>query len=114
MTPGSLYRSFLILYRTTGLVLLLASVETVLHAAHGGTTDPHVVVLASVEALAAVAFLVPRTMRLGASALLGVFALAFALHATRGELPLQLLAYAAAVLFVRAHGVSHGTIGTPA
>ena len=55
--------------------------------------------------LAALLFLAPRTMRLGAVALLAIFALAFGLHALSGDLHLTLLVYSAGVLFVHVHGV---------
>lgn len=50
-------------------------------------------------------FLIPRTMRWGAAALLVIFALAFGLHLLGGHPNLDLLIYAAAVVFIRVHGV---------
>jgi len=103
-------RSLLVLYVTTGAVLLYASLATLVGALEPGrhAIDRHVVLLAGLEAVAAALFLVPRTMRAGASLLLGLFAVALAFHAVHGEFAVQLLVYAAAVLFVRAHGVDRG------
>lgn len=56
------------------------------------------------EAVAALLFLAPRTMRLGAVGLLATFAFAFLLHAGRWQFRGDLLVYAAAVGFVAVHG----------
>lgn len=107
--PRPLVRAFLALYVTLGLVVLVESVATVLHAQAGGFHGPdrlHAAILGSLEAVAAVAFLVPRAMHVGAAVLLVIFALAFGLHVLQGEPNLVLLVYGAGVLFVRIHGVS--------
>lgn len=64
-----------------------------------------VIIIQSVQAVAALFFLIPRTMRIGAVALVAIFALAFGLHALGGQPNLALLVYAAGVLFVRNHVV---------
>ncbi|HZN55983.1 MAG TPA: hypothetical protein VFB67_11765 [Candidatus Polarisedimenticolaceae bacterium] len=88
---------------TTGWVVLIQSVQTVLAAWHprasGGGRLP-ALVLGSVEIAAAVLFLVPRTLALGAIGLIAVFAIAFVAHAFRGQVTLPLLVYAAAVYVV--------------
>lgn len=107
--PRSLGRSFLALYVILGLVILVQSVQTILAARAGafhGSDRLHALVLGGVEAMAAVAFLVPRAMRAGAVALLAIFALAFGLHVLQGSPNLGLLVYGAGVLFVRVHGVA--------
>jgi hypothetical protein len=108
MPDRPLYRQFVVLYVTLGLVVLIQALETAVGAARG-TIPPgdqlHALILGTFEAIAAVLFLVPRTMRVGADSLLVIFALAFVLHALRGEAALTLLVYAAATLFVRTHGV---------
>ena len=107
--PRSLVRAFLALYVTLGLVVLFESVATVLAATGHGFHGPdrlHAQILGSVEAVAAVAFLVPRAMAVGATALLAIFALAFGLHILQGSPNLVLLVYGAGVLFVRVHGVA--------
>ena len=108
MPSPSLVRSFLALYLTVGIIIAIESVETVVAALHGGFSPhdrPHAIVLGTLEAVAALLFLIPRTMRWGAGALLLIFALAFGLHLASGHPNLDLLIYAAAVLFVRVHGV---------
>jgi hypothetical protein len=108
MPSRSLVRAFLALYVTLGVIVLAESVRTVM-AAVGGHFHPHdrshAILLGCLESVAAVLFLIPRTMRLGAAGLLLVFVLAFLRHALGGEPPLALLVYGVAVLFVRVHGV---------
>jgi uncharacterized membrane protein YphA (DoxX/SURF4 family) len=107
--PGrSLVRAFVALYLTLGAVVLVQSVQTVIGARRGAFRPGdqlHAFILGSVEVVGALLFLIPRTMRTGAAVLLAIFALAFLLHATEGDLHLTLLVYAAGVLFVRIHGV---------
>jgi len=95
-----------ILHVATGAVVLVQSVQTVLAARHphGGAGLP-AFVLGSVEVAAAILFLVPRTMRLGAIGLLAVFAIAFVVHGLRGQVSLALVVYAAAVYLVMSEGV---------
>jgi hypothetical protein len=110
MQARSLVRAFLILYVTIGVVVWIESVATVVAAVRGELPTlerPHALVLGGVEVVAAVLFLIPGTMRWGAAGLLVIFALAFGIHAAGGDLNLDLLIFAAAVLFVRTHGV-HG------
>jgi uncharacterized membrane protein len=104
-----LSRAFAILYLTLGLVVLVQSVSTVVEAVRASVPIAdrhHGLILGGLETLAAVLLLIPRTMRLGASALLVIFALAFAFHAVQGDVAWPLLVYGAAVFFVRTHGVS--------
>ena len=104
MPPRSLMTSFLILWITTGVVLLVASVRTILDAASGPHANPHIMLLAAIEAISAVLFVVPRTMRAGAIGLFATIAVAFLVHMTMGQFRGDLLIYAAAVLFVSVHG----------
>lgn len=108
MPPRPLVRAFLALYFTVGVIILIESVRTVMAALNGAMPPydrPHAIVLGSLEVLAALLFLIPRTMEAGAAGLLLVFAVAFGIHALQGAPPLPLLVYAVAVLFVRVHGV---------
>lgn len=108
MPNTPLHRSFAVLYLTVGAVVLVQSIQTVLAAVPDqlpAGAQHHATVLGGAEAFAAMLFLVPRTMRRGADVLLVIFALAFVLHAMRGDLVLALAVYGAAVLFVRTHGV---------
>lgn len=77
------------------------------HGAWHGIPDPHVLLLASVEAIAAALFLAPWTVRFGGGLLLTVFAVAFGLHAFGGEIAWPLAVYSAAVAFVIVHGPAH-------
>ncbi|HSE47568.1 MAG TPA: hypothetical protein VLB12_07155 [Gemmatimonadales bacterium] len=108
MPPRQLVRAFLGLYVALGLVVLIQSVETILATLRGQIAGPdriHALGLGAAETLATILFLVPGTMRVGAVALLTIFALAFGLHAVAGDVHLTLLVYAAGVLFVHVHGV---------
>jgi hypothetical protein len=115
VSDRKLSRAFAILYLTLGLVVAIQSLNTVAQAIRGAMPAGdrhHALILGGLETLAAVLFLIPRTMRLGAHALLVIFALAFALHAARGDVAWPLLAYGAAVFFVRTHGVTLGQART--
>jgi len=103
-----LVRAFLTLYVALGLVVGYQSIQTIASALRGGMSThdrPHAILLGALETAAAVLFLIPRTMRWGAAGLIAVFSIAFLLHAIDGHPNPALLVYAAAALFVRAHGV---------
>jgi predicted secreted protein len=105
MPPVGLVHAFVVLWWPTGLVLLYLSVRTAYHGLQPGTGhDPHAVLIGGVEAFAALLFLVPWTLRVGAVGLLVILALVFLIHAVRVEFRGDLLVYAAAVLFVAVHG----------
>lgn len=106
MQSRNLIRAFLALWWTLGLLLLWYSVRTVMDALSGPDTPGHlhIVILASLETLAALLFLIPRTMRVGGIGLLVIFVAAFALHAAHREFASQLILYAAAVTFIVVHG----------
>ena len=95
-----LRRAFTAFHLILGLALLWASVHTVLQA---GTTDLHARAIGSVEALGALIFLVPRTLRIGALLLLVPITVAMVIHAARGEGRADLLVYAAGVWLVAVH-----------
>lgn len=102
--PG-LVRAFVVQWWTVGLLLLFWSWRTAEMALAGGRHhDPHVALLGAVEGVAALLFLIPRTLKLGAAGLLLTFALAFFAHAARGEFRGDLVLYAAVVSFVAVHG----------
>jgi hypothetical protein len=106
MPQRGLVRAFLGLWWTLGAVLLVLSVRTALNALWPGPGgfDLHVALIASIEAVGALLFLIPRTMRAGGWTLLATFAAASLLHLAHGEFPWQLLIDAAGVLFVIVHG----------
>lgn len=105
MPPLRLLRGFLALWLITGLVVLALSVGTV-YSALGAARHPapHLAVLGSIEAIGALLFLVPRTVRWGAGGLLATLAAALALHALLGQFRGDLLVYGAVVAFVAVHG----------
>ncbi len=97
--------AFIGFHFTLAIVVLLQSVWTVKHALNtGGTANHALLTLAIIETLAAIVFMIPRTIRLGGLVLLLVFAVAFSVHLLHGELELGLLVYAAGTLFVVIHG----------
>ena len=104
MPPQRLMRAFLFLWLATGVVLLYGSVETVRSALGPWHPNPHLVILGSVEAAAAVLFLLPTWMRIGAIGLLSTIVVAFAVHGVLHEFRGDLLLYAAAVSFISIHG----------
>ena len=97
-------RAFLFLWVATGIALLYGSVETARSALASSHANPHLLVLGSIEAVAAVLFLVPRLMRAGAIGLLLTISAAFAVHTSLHEFRGDLLLYGAAVLFIWTHG----------
>ena len=109
MAAPNVRRAFILLHSALGLALLVATLQTFLHALyeHGGP-DLHLGFVIALEGIGTVLFLIPRTLRFGAIALLIVLVGGFAVHLTRGELEMQLLVYAAAVWFVLAHGAAWG------
>jgi hypothetical protein len=104
--PLTTARAFLALWWTLGVLLIMYGVQTTWHALAAGRDgiDVHVAVLASVEAIAGLLFLVPKTMRAGGACLLAVFAVAFVLHGSKGAFTRQLPLYVVAVSFVMIHG----------
>lgn len=66
--------------------------------------NPHVVTLGSVEAIAAVLFLIPRTFRAGAIGLIATIGVAFVAHLALAQFRGDLLLYGAVVSFALVHG----------
>jgi uncharacterized membrane protein YphA (DoxX/SURF4 family) len=104
MPPQRLMRAFLFLWLATGVALLYGSIETVRSALEPSHANPHLVILGSVEAVAAALFLFPRWMRVGAIGLLITIFVAFAVHSALHEFRGDLLLYGAAVFFILIHG----------
>jgi uncharacterized membrane protein YphA (DoxX/SURF4 family) len=107
----ALRRAFILFHITLSAVIFLQSLLTVLHTAgspklqHNGIA---LIILAGAEAVAALLFLLPFTMRLAGASLLLIFAVAIVIHTIRGEFPSALLVYAAGGVFVMAHGSAFG------
>ncbi|HMK72332.1 MAG TPA: hypothetical protein VK454_03280 [Myxococcaceae bacterium] len=105
MPSRSLVRSFVALWWVLGGALMVGSIQTILDGLDGKHgVNPHLVALGSVEAVAALLFLIPATLRIGAAGLLLTFAVAFGVHVSLHQFRWDLLIYAAAVLFVAVHG----------
>ena len=105
MPSRRVVRAFLALWWTLGVSLVWYSAATAWHALRAdGNGEVHIAILASVEAIAGLLFLVPKTMRAAGMCLLAVFAVALVLHGIKGEFPSQLLLYGVAVSFVMIHG----------
>jgi len=111
MSNHALRRSFIAFHLTLGIVVLTQSLITVLHASGlGGTRHLNVGLawFAGAEVIAALLFLLPATLRLGAWSLLVIFIAAIAFHALHGEWELTLLVYSAGVILVMVHGSAFG------
>ena len=107
MSDLALRRSFVSFHCVLAAVVFLQSIITVLHAV-AGQSGHGLVWFAGAEALAAILFLVPATMRVGATLLLLIFLVAIVLHGLQGELQLSLAVYIAGVVLVMAHGSAFG------
>ena len=98
-------RAFVGLWWTVGIVICFLSARTAWRARQGAFPHGrHLMMLAAVEAICSLLFLLPRTMRMGAAGLLLTFALAFFVHVAQGQFPAELLIYAASVTYVALHG----------
>lgn len=107
MSDHMLRRSFVTFHCVLAAVVFLQSIVTVMHA-FAGQSGHGLAWFAGAEAVAAILFLVPATMRVGAIFLLLIFGVAIVLHALQGEWQLSLVVYSAGVLLVMAHGSAFG------
>ena len=97
--------AFVLLHATLGLILGLGGALTAWEAS--GPHAGHLIALGGGEALAALLFLVPRTLRFGAVGLLLTCGVAFVAHTAMGQWRGDLLVYMTAVLFVAVHGAAY-------
>lgn len=97
--------AFVLLHVTLALLLGIGGALTAAHAT--GPHAAHLIALGSFEGAAAVLFLFPRTLRLGAAGLLLSCGVAFVAHATMSQWRADLLVYMAAILFVALHGAAY-------
>lgn len=107
-------RAFLLFHAIVGGVLLLNGVMAVSHALHElDGRHGHLAMVGSLEALGALLFLIPRTVRWGGAALLVVLMGGVAMHLSQGDWEeLHYLIYAAGVWLVIVNGAEWGK-GTP-
>jgi hypothetical protein len=104
----SLRRSFVGFHLTLASVVFVQSVLAVYKALLAAPeANWHLFILASVEAVAAILFVIPATLRFGGIALCLVFFVAFTVHAIVGEFELGLLVYAAGTVFILFHGAGY-------
>ena len=105
MSHDMVRRAFVTFHMTLGAVVIIQGVATAAQAI-GSQPAPHwhLVILATIETLAAVFFLVPFTVRVAGLVLCLVFIFAFSVHAIIGEFELGLLVYLAGTFFVVVHG----------
>ena len=109
MATPALRRSFIALHLTLGLTLLVLSARTVLEGLGSGAhPNPHVALVGFLEALGAVLFLIPRSLRWGGILLLVSIGVALVVHAVAGQFRSDLLVYAAGTWFVMVHGSAWG------
>ena len=100
--------SFVLLHVTLGLLLGVGGATTAWAAHH--SADPHaahLVALGAFEAVSALLFLLPRTLRLGAAGLALSCAIALVVHLSMGQWRGDLLLYIVALVFVAAHGPAY-------
>lgn len=100
MTSNTFRRAFVAFHVVLGVTLLALSVLTVRVELLEEAPSPHVLLVAGVEALGALLFLGPRTVRIGAALLALTLLPALVLHATRGQFRGDLLVYLAGVVLV--------------
>jgi uncharacterized membrane protein YphA (DoxX/SURF4 family) len=106
MDSPLLRRSFIAFHLVLGLGLLAASLQTILHAlaAENRHTHQHIALIAAIEAIGAILFVIPRTLRPGALLLVLTIGLAFVLHTLQGEWRPDLAIYAVGAWYVLVHG----------
>src|SRR5689334_12252117 len=112
MTRPWLRRSFVLFHVTLAVVVLIESVMTVVHSLHSQTESHlnHILPwFAGIEALAAVMFLIPQTLKIGGAILLLIFLTAIIVHGPADGMPL--IVYAAGIVFVMAHGSAYPSEG---
>jgi hypothetical protein len=108
MNTLSLRRAFVLFHLTLGIVVLVQSIRTIATATHGNGANPlgsHLILLAGAEAIAALLFLIPGTLKIGSALLLLIFAIAVTLHGAQHQV--DLLVYASGVVFVTMHGSAY-------
>lgn len=105
MPPRALLRSFAAVWLVTGSTLFFLSFEALLRSLPiSSAPNPQLAILSGAEAIAALLFVVPRTMRVGAVGLLVTLGIAFIAHGMSGEFLPQLFLFASVVAFNLVHG----------
>lgn len=96
--------TFTIFRWTLVVVIVIESVLAVIHSLHS-TTESHLGMIlpyfAGLEALAALMFLIPQTLKIGGIILIAIFVIALIVHGPAEQMPL--FVYAAGIVFLMAH-----------
>ena len=88
---------------TLGIVVFILSIQTVYHSVSREHLEHHDILLAAlagVEALAALLFLFPKTLKIGGYILVVIFSFALIFHGLQGDFGWPLLVYLTGVLYV--------------
>lgn len=100
--------AFIFFHLTLATIVFVESVMTVFHALHY-PADSHLGMIlpwfAGLEAIAAVLFAIPKTLKIGGWMLLVIFAFAIITHGPLHQMPL--FVFAAGVIFVMVHGAAY-------
>jgi hypothetical protein len=105
MPSANLVRAFVVQWWTTGALLFLWSIQTLFKSVESSAShNPHIAILAAIEGVAALLFVLPRTLRIGATGLLLTFAVAFIVHLLLGQFRGDLIFYGVVVCFTAVHG----------
>jgi uncharacterized membrane protein YphA (DoxX/SURF4 family) len=100
--------SFIVLHVSLGVLLGVGGATTAWTAYRAaGPHAAHLVALGGVEAVSALLFLLPRTLRLGAAGLVLSCAVALVVHLSMGQWRGDLVLYIVAVVFVARHGAAY-------
>ena len=100
--------SFILLHVSLGVLLGVGGATTAWEAYRAaGPHAAHLVALGGVEAVSALLFLLPRTLRLGAAGLVLCCGVALVVHLSMGQWRGDLVLYIVVVLFVAAHGAAY-------
>jgi hypothetical protein len=102
MSDRSQKAAFGIFHYALASVVFILSIQTVLRSLKE-PSSLHVTLLvcfAGLEALSALLFVIPKTLKLSGYILIAIFLFAFIFHALHGETNLSLLVYAAGTLLV--------------
>jgi hypothetical protein len=100
--------SFVLLHLTLGILLGVGGATTAWAAYRAAAPHAaHLVELGGLEAVSALLFLLPRTLRLGAAGLVLCCAVALVVHLSMGQWRGDLVLYIVAVVFVATHGAAY-------
>jgi uncharacterized membrane protein YphA (DoxX/SURF4 family) len=108
MTSVAFRRALLIFHIVLGATLLVLSILSLHATLRTPAPAAHVLLIAGGEALGALLFLVPRTVRVGAVLLALTVLVALLLHASRAQFRGDLLVYLAGVLVVATRAPTGG------